>query len=198
MDELLKFGWLAICAGAGGFLGSYLKRKGENLATHEDIGRLVDQVRAVTKATKEIEAKISDDVWDRQKRWELKREVLFETMKKLALVRERLAATAAAHQTEKKWIQQGSAADSGFAMKENTEFCEAADDLDQMTLLVGLVCGKELGDHLRRFIIFYRPVAGKILSGEPEAFDTSLAELSERVQGITDAMRKEMGIERTS
>jgi hypothetical protein len=40
MDELLKFGLLALCAGAGGFIGWYLKKKGENLATHEDIDKL--------------------------------------------------------------------------------------------------------------------------------------------------------------
>jgi hypothetical protein len=46
--------WLVtlICAAAGAYLGSYLKKKGENLATKEDIAEL-------TRATKEIEAKIS-------------------------------------------------------------------------------------------------------------------------------------------
>jgi hypothetical protein len=29
----------------GGFLKSYFSKKGENLATHEDIQKLVDQVR---------------------------------------------------------------------------------------------------------------------------------------------------------
>jgi len=50
-----------ISAGIGAYLGAYLKKKGENLATHEDIGKLLDQVRAVTTITKEIEAKISDE-----------------------------------------------------------------------------------------------------------------------------------------
>jgi hypothetical protein len=31
----------------------------------------VDQVEAVTTATKQIEARISNEVWDRQKRWEM-------------------------------------------------------------------------------------------------------------------------------
>jgi hypothetical protein len=59
--------WLiaALFAGFGAYFGSYFRKKGENLATHEDISKLVDQVSAVTKATKEIEAKISSDVWDR-------------------------------------------------------------------------------------------------------------------------------------
>ena len=64
-------GWL------GSLVGAYLKKKGENLATHEDIGKLVEQVAAVTKTTKEIEAKISDEVWGRQRLWEMKRDAYF-------------------------------------------------------------------------------------------------------------------------
>jgi hypothetical protein len=48
-----------LSGGTGAYLGSYLKKKGENLATHEDINKLVDQVSAVTTATKQIETKIS-------------------------------------------------------------------------------------------------------------------------------------------
>jgi len=62
---------------------AYATKKGENLATHEDIDKLVDQVAAVTDTTKKIEAKISETEWNRQKRWELKREVLFEAGKRL-------------------------------------------------------------------------------------------------------------------
>ena len=52
----------------GSYLGAYLKKKGENLATHEDLSHLVKQMQAVTMATKEIEAKTSNEVWDRQRR----------------------------------------------------------------------------------------------------------------------------------
>lgn len=67
----------------GAYLGSYLKKKGENLARREDIEGLVEQVSAVTKATKEIEAKISSNVWDRQKQWELKRDLLLDAVKRM-------------------------------------------------------------------------------------------------------------------
>ena len=72
----------------GAFLNSYSKTKGKNLATHEDIDKLVDEVRAVTTATKQIEAKISNEVWDRQKRWELTRDAVLQTLKALSEVRE--------------------------------------------------------------------------------------------------------------
>ncbi|MGD0291317.1 MAG: hypothetical protein ABSC63_16915 [Candidatus Binataceae bacterium] len=59
---------LFILPAAGAFFGSYLKKKGENLATHEDIDKLVTQVSAVTVATKQIEAKITraSRVYERQ------------------------------------------------------------------------------------------------------------------------------------
>ncbi len=62
---------VALPAGIGAYLGAYLKKKGENLATHEDINQLVDQVKAVTAATKEIEVKISDVTWKREHKAEL-------------------------------------------------------------------------------------------------------------------------------
>lgn len=69
--------------GVGAYIGSYLKKKGENLATHEDIDKLVKQMAAVTQATKEIEAKISNDAWDRQRRWDVKRDVVFQVLTEL-------------------------------------------------------------------------------------------------------------------
>ena len=75
-----------VAAFIGFYLGSYLKKKGENLATHEDITKLVDQASAVTTATKEIEAKISDEVWARQRKWEVRRDAVFEALKELATV----------------------------------------------------------------------------------------------------------------
>src|SRR6266852_1966802 len=84
MIEALLAGGLSLVGGwAGAYFGAYLKKKGENLATHEDIDKLVDQVRAVTQTTKEIEAKISSDVWTMQKQWEMKQEVLFDAAKRI-------------------------------------------------------------------------------------------------------------------
>jgi hypothetical protein len=48
MENLLALGLTTLASAfIGSYLASYLKKKGENLATHEDIDKLVDQVRAV-------------------------------------------------------------------------------------------------------------------------------------------------------
>ena len=84
MEPIIGWGLATLSALLIGYLAGYLKKKTENRAIHEDIDKLVEQMRAVTEATKEIEAKISSDVWDRQKRWEMKREVLFSAVTRIA------------------------------------------------------------------------------------------------------------------
>jgi hypothetical protein len=56
------------------YFGPYLTQKAKNLATHEDIQRLVDQVRE----TERIKAEISDSIWDRQARWTYKRDLYIQ------------------------------------------------------------------------------------------------------------------------
>jgi hypothetical protein len=194
MDELLKLVILALCAGAGGFLGSYLKRKGENLATHEDIDKLVEQVRAVTTATKEIEAKISSDVWDRQKRWEVKREVIFEVTKRIALVQDKLGSLQAVYQTESEERKKGKPEWPGRTARALAEFSEAANNLDQATLPVSLACGAEVRESLFAFLVFTRQLAVKITEGNLEVFMASIKELLTKSNAVTVAMRKEIGV----
>ena len=61
------------------YLGKYLARKAENLATHEDIQRLVDQVRE----TERVKADIADCMWDRQRRWDAKKDLYLEVYSSL-------------------------------------------------------------------------------------------------------------------
>jgi hypothetical protein len=77
--------WLVtlICSFLGAYGGAYLKKKGENLATKEDLSMLVTQMEAVTKATKTIESEITDRSWDRQRHWEMKRDALIAALEPL-------------------------------------------------------------------------------------------------------------------
>jgi hypothetical protein len=85
-----------VSAGCGAYFGSYLKKKGENRASQEDLHELVEQMKAVTEATKAIEANISSEVWDRKRQWEMKKEVAFETSRTFGSAEMALAVTSAA------------------------------------------------------------------------------------------------------
>ncbi|HVC00262.1 MAG TPA: hypothetical protein VNJ12_13160 [Candidatus Dormibacteraeota bacterium] len=68
------------------YFSTYGGEKGKNVATHEDMERIIEDLRRATQATEEIKTQLSAEVWDRQREWELKREVMFETAKGMAAI----------------------------------------------------------------------------------------------------------------
>jgi hypothetical protein len=194
MIEALLAGGLSLVGGwAGAYLGGYLKKKGENLATHEDIEKLVDQVRAVTQTTKEIEAKISDDVWNRQKRWELKREVVFEATRALAGIEDALVGLHSVTQVEKQpnnvtWMT---------AKRDKTlEWTKAYSVFEEATLLVEAVCSKEAGLGFRSYGIALINVAQRTAQDDNgEIYSKSQAERSKKHLELQNLIRKELGID---
>jgi hypothetical protein len=81
MLELTMPALTVIGAWFASYMGSYMRKKGENLATHEDLDKLVKQLEATTNATKAIEARISHETWGRQKNWEMKRDALVSVVR---------------------------------------------------------------------------------------------------------------------
>src|SRR5712692_192027 len=55
--------FVAVIAFASSFLGAYMKRKGENLETKEDLAVLLEQTKQTARATEEIRGKVSQGVW---------------------------------------------------------------------------------------------------------------------------------------
>jgi hypothetical protein len=187
---------LAALVGAflGSFLAGYLKKKGENLATHEDIQKLVDQVSAVTTATQEIESKISGELWDRQKRWELKRDVVFEVTRNLSAVRNALADLSVSH----KMIKASPTPDAPPAhlledvVKESHRWFEVSRAFAESIMLVDLVCGPELGLALSGFDRNVSKVAAD-LDRNAGAFDESMKQMLTELRTLTALIRKELG-----
>src|SRR5271155_3103012 len=84
MEHLAGIVLTGIVAGIGAYIGAYLKKKGENLATHEDFQKLLAELKVTTEATKVIEARISIGVWSQQQRWDVQKTALLESLKELA------------------------------------------------------------------------------------------------------------------
>jgi hypothetical protein len=83
--------WLVIAiaaiAAGGAYLGSYLQEKGRNLATREDLDRIVNQVQQLTRATEEIKAQISGELWVQQERWKRRSELYVEILRILIRIK---------------------------------------------------------------------------------------------------------------
>jgi hypothetical protein len=127
------------------FLPSYLKKKGENLATKEDIQELAKQTAILTQTTKEIEARISIEVWARQQRWDVQKTALLESLKELATAEtflSRLVYTFS-RTTEKHgdWAEQRKEA--------NEKYADAINNFRRTLLSTEIVCGRAIGDQLQ-------------------------------------------------
>jgi hypothetical protein len=189
--------WLlsVICAlFIGGFLKSYMLKKGENLATHEDIEKLVDQVRAVTTATKEIEAKISGEVWDRQKRWELKRDVLLQAARRMADIQKAMIRLETLLKVETDYAKKGESSDLSQQRTEAlSEWRSATSAADETALLLGVVCGKQAAELFNSLNSIGEAVVKKILEKDTSAYRESVAEISRRAGLVRDLIRSELG-----
>jgi len=186
----------ALVSGFGAYFGAYFKKKGENLATHEDIGQLVDQVRAVTITAKEIEANISDRSWNRQKHWEMKREAIFSVMASLGRADETLhtLALAAKALNESK--------EPGFlrvAEQEARHECyHEIEDFDMKRALALIVCGKEMNDTLMSLKLDLRLIASQLGEGKGDAYDELASKLHGSYARAYAFARRELGINRES
>lgn len=181
-----------VLAGGGAFFGAYFKEKGKNLATQEDIGKVVEQVAAVTKTTKEIEAKISSEVWDRQKRWELKRDVLFELAKRVAAIFDILGNLNTAYATARTQSENPFVVE--HRVESNQKWFDALAALEESKLFVNAICDKHLQDAVETFNYRAVKIAYEINKNDPDIFRKSHPELRRLGDAVVDAVRKELGV----
>ena len=108
----------------------------------------------MTTTTKEIEAKISTDVWDRQKRWEMKREVLFEAARRLGAFDYALRCLAAEFQVERKRRQEGQPVSEDATNEAIEKWTDEAREFGGTCGLIGVACGKDVRDACLSHLLF--------------------------------------------
>jgi len=177
-------GWL------GSFLGAYLKKKGENLATREDIDGLVEQVRAVTRATKEIEAKISDEVWGRQRVWEMKRDAFFALIKAESTAFDAILILESAYATAKNFPPESTASRDG-KMKALQTWQIALTSFETARVQALLVCEPDVEKRLDSMDLLMKNTVNGIAKGEAEFSEYSLKLMQER-KALRTAVRAEL------
>lgn len=77
-----------VLTGIAAYLGAYATEKGKRRAAREDSAQIRDELTKTTRTLKEIEASISNELWERQWRLNQKRDIyarLLESMSELEL-----------------------------------------------------------------------------------------------------------------
>jgi hypothetical protein len=191
MENLLTMGLTTlVSAFVGSYLASYLKKKGENLATHEDIDKLVDQVRAVTTATKEIEERIESSVWSKQRHWEMKRDALFASVQ--ALDRTKTAFV-------ELWASQlFEVGDPEYKEKRVTaeKWLAEISRYDETRSRTSLVCRIAVRKALGEASQLFRSRAGLVLKSklDKDGFAAASAAARDAIRKVYELARAELGI----
>jgi hypothetical protein len=195
--ENLLIGALIFLAGlfTQSFLPSYMKKKGENLATKEDIRDLAHQTALLTQTAKEIEAKISDASWDRQKRWELKRDQVFLMAVKMVALKSALANLHSVYSTEAEAKGRGLTGINEQLVEVGAACGLAADEFESAMITASIVCSKKLFDTARDFAVFARDLAIEIADADVKGSEEKRAsDLANWYVAMTKALQNELSI----
>jgi hypothetical protein len=196
MEHFLTW-FLSALGGAfvGSFVAGYLRKKGENLATHEDLDKLIVQMKATTEATKAIEARISDEVWNKQRQWELKREIIIQLIRSLSATENALMELYSIHAATLPNIQELIAVRLQERLSKTDLWNAANLELDNARVIAALVAGKDLSKAMFGATYAIRLAGKSILIGDTGKFDKHQVIISKLQHGVLVAAQKELGLE---
>jgi hypothetical protein len=182
-------------AGVGAYLGAYFRNRGVSRAIQEDLDELV--MKAVTQATKEIEAKMSNDMWDRQKRWEMKRDAFFAVVRDLESMERALSDLNTMYAPAR-----GDLAQSGphtlYMIEQKSkaldQWSEISARFDAARAQAALAGGPEVIGAIQTAGKMMRTVAQGMLRGDVGIYSKSLKDMIAANVRVTAAIRKELGV----
>lgn len=175
-------------AGVGAYLGAYFKNRGVH---HELV------IKAVTEATKEIEAKMSNDTWDRQRRWEMKRDAFFAVARELESMERALSDLNTIYAPARGDLAQGGPhtlymiEQKSKALDQWSEISARFDAARAQAVLAG---GTEVVGAIQTAGKMMRVVAQGLLRGDVAIYSKSLKDMVAANVRITAAMRRELGL----
>jgi len=145
MENLITPGLTTLVGAFVGYFAGYMKKKGENLATHEDFEQLLAEQKATIEATKAIEARISIGVWSQQQRWDVQKTALLESLKELATAEAFLYRLVHAFSETKDrpegWAERRKEA--------NEKYADAINNFWRTQLAMEIVCGRAIGNQFQ-------------------------------------------------
>ncbi len=178
---------------------AYASKKGENLATHEDIEKIVDQVAAVTKTQEEIKASISDEVWSRQRQWELKREVLLNALEQVSQARIAVILVNSVYQ-----VRQGKSSEElvpYMKLQDSAvdKYSIAGDLLEKAVIQVEAVCSTDMAKQLEDLAKIFRTVLHHVLDERNPGEVAKLTKIiKEHIPVLINLIRSELGVDKAA
>ena len=179
-------------AGWKAFFKAYYSKRGENLATKDDFNDLKEQTRQLTIATKEIEAKIDDQVWNRQRRWEMKRDAVVSAIQAMSASEDALMVACSFYQMWRKDPTNKLVTD-GY-QTETLKWKRKITIFESKRMIAKLICSDEFNAALAAVRLAIRGGMKQIMNKTIESYDDIGPSVSPAVHAAVMAARKELGL----
>jgi hypothetical protein len=180
--------------GGGIFLADYLKQKAKNLATREEFNEVKQQTAEIKKVTAKIESDIKGELWDRQKRWELRRDLLLQATKRISALDEALTkyktyvdvrSKATNKDDNDAWYVTG--------LRTTRRWSKAHASFDESRMLVNVVCGKDVKTALDELSAVIGKIIPGLIADDGNVYDEHHEAFFKAILKSRAAIRKELG-----
>ncbi len=191
--------WVAFAPLVGAFLGAYFKRRAEDIATNANFQNVLEQLKRQTAETENIKAAISDDVWDRQKQWELKRDAVYGAWRALRELETALIDFRSAHLCQIPNDNED-VKNHVLNMRQDkaAQFYACFTKFNHAKELADLVVGEKLTRYFSAYFQKVGPIAKEIAKGNAGFFTSEKTkELADISNEIRQEARKELNIKNT-
>ncbi|HMD78170.1 MAG TPA: hypothetical protein VKG86_12450 [Terracidiphilus sp.] len=181
---------VAIASLIGAFLGAFIKRIGEDFAAQQSIQKL-------TVTVENIKAAISDDVWDRQEQWKLKRDAVLDAVCALNGLENALIELDSTFSVPPELCDDTAREGQELLQKGATQrFQESSITYRRAMSVIDLVVGGKLSKDLSNCFQFAGPLALVVLRNKRRALVESgtKRELAEKCMAVIRSAREALGI----
>jgi hypothetical protein len=191
MDPALKEFFLIVGAALAAYFGAYFKRRGEDKAMNDGFKEVLRQARETTDATKRIEARITDEMWDRQKRWEMKRDFIFGAANSVGKMHGQIVELDSAYKTERR-MNATDREQSDLTARVGKQWTDAMIELGNVMTLSSVVCGDEMAIQFKDFTTAIINHGEAIMSKGEDFVPQRASDYGKQVNTVYQAMKKEL------
>lgn len=168
---------------------AYAGERAKLLAQFHNLDRLVEQTEKLTATTETIKAQISDEVWDRQMRWNFKRDLYIRLLENVGEFRGNLIRWKAWRQTASKSLNDAVLGQKGWALYDDIQqsFLKLLRTIDVAPLVVSTSA-------LEALLESFTPLRDKDFHSIPDAdIDALTAEVQKGLTVLQQAVKRDLG-----
>jgi hypothetical protein len=154
---------------------------------------LKERTQQLAQATKEIEAKIDSQMWERRTQWELKKDTVISLVQTMDAAKDALMRYAARRDSVKLAAIDPNRFDT--VMEAATLWNEKSSDFDTKRAVAALICGSDLNDAFWKVQQSLRSGYSDLSKGKIPSYHEVGAEIRDRIILAIALSRKELGIQ---